>query len=393
MDTMTLESLGIPNPDTFGQSSGDDQTTQDSINNSTDPQSISVESRLDSIFGNREQTSNQQSQQPENKNQGDATQQKQTQPQQTTAGQQQAQTQQPTTSNQQPAGQTQPQQLTPELFADASKKTFIGDDGQLNTQKVNDYFLTGKNSLLSQPIVSETVTEAPKSEVTEVDPVQDYQKAVSEIYNNMPQLLDELQKKGMSIEQGYQAIKEHVSNLAVQRDMKASAIAEVKKYSAEFAKELAESRENKITAQIHRNVTELARPLDGLVPGVPGEQVLNQFILSPKYGGQYLDKLFRDQNPGYKNLKPEELKETSSKWFRKFQSDPEAMAMVAEFGRARWLVEQLPAIMQHGQQIGAQKAANAHETRMGGPTNMQGQQMSSGYSQRTNQFLGIDSVN
>jgi hypothetical protein len=159
--------------------------------------------------------------------------------------------------------------------------------------------------------------------------------------------------------------------------------------------EIEEARNNRIEAAINRNVTEFSKEVEGLVPGMNGQQILNQFILAPKYGGSELDRMFAKDHPEAKGLPEAERVKVTQEWFRNFQTDRAAMAHVAEFGRLRWQVEQFKPILEHAQMIGAGKVANSREAGIGRPSPvLNGQRAVSGNSKMENFFSsGYDSVN
>jgi hypothetical protein len=284
---------------------------------------------------------------------------------------------------------------TPELgFVEASKKAFLSADGQgVDTQKVSDYFLNKGKSFQQFAETAPDLTEKAgvKKEEAVLTPEQEYTKSVSEIFNTLPDILKEEAAAGFTPEQTLQRLINTVTGLTSTRDQRTELSKERERLANEFKGEVAEIREAKITSQINRNITELGSHLEGLIPGVKGGDVLNKFVLAPEYGGKMLDAMFRRDNPDFASVPEADRKAKTQEWFKNFQTNRQDLAMVAEHGRAMWMLEQLPGIISHAQTVGAAKAANTREAGAGKPSGLNAP--SRGADSALSGFLGYDTVN
>jgi hypothetical protein len=298
--------------------------------------------------------------------------------------QQQSQQQQPTSNQQQ-----QPVDFAKQ-FAEGSQKAFFDDSGELNSQKVQDFFLSKGKSILKfeAPVTS---AEAPKHD-TVLDPEQEYRDNVQKLFVGFRHGVDQLKAQGRTEADILNIIAQQLDTYEQSKNSKIEFANARKEHEKLFEAELSEIRENKLTAKISQNYAELSDGFKGLIPGMEGSQVLDSFVLRPEYGGKLTDYLFRKENPNVDKMPEAERKPVIEKWFKNFQADKQAMSFVAEFGRAQWAIAQLPNILEHAQKVGASKATNVREARIGAPSNITAPQKSVGNS-AVAQFLGYDSVN
>ena len=278
------------------------------------------------------------------------------------------------------------------LFAEASPKAFFSESGDLNTAKINDYYLTNGKSFMKY-VENAPAPEAVAPVDTKPDPEKEYREKVAQVTDNIEAILVDQINKGFTPEQTLQNIAEHFKGLKneyQQRlDVKTAIEAEAKRFAPEFEK----SKQSERLAAINRNVAELSSGLNDLIPGMNGMQVLNQLMLVPKYGGAEIDRLFLRDNPGALKLAPEEKDKVAKEWFAKFQANKSEMAHVAEFGRLRYLVDNFKPILEHAQQVGAQKVINKGEAEIGKPSNLVKFQKPNGQPSEVDKFFGVDSVN
>lgn len=301
------------------------------------------------------------------------------------------QNQQPNQDQAPQPNQQQQQPLAEVPFEDASKNAFLAQDGNLDTQKISETIALDKTLYSGEE--SFVQEEPPKNEA--IDPRAEYESEVKEIFDNFDAIVADLVQKGHDEANAVKMVRQHIAGLKYQYDQKAFMFEESKKIANQYRSELDQIREDKVKAQVLRNYTELSQPLEKLIPNVPGNKVLDQFVLNKKYGGEVLSMLFKKDNPNFASLPKEEQAKTQEKWLQSFQSNRAMFSMVAEVGRARWFMEQLPNIMQYAQTVGAQKAQNLRESKIGGPSANAGAgpQKGNGFSPSFNEFMGLDSVN
>lgn len=296
---------------------------------------------------------------------------------------------------QQPAAATDPAKA----FAEASGKAFFSDTGELNTQKINDFYLTNGKSFLKYAEQSAAVaTEAQpplQDKAAAIDPEKEYTTKVAWVAENFGVILEDQKKRGFDDATALVNIQQYLTGLISEKATRAELKKTIEEEAKRFAPEFEAARQARIESAINRNVTELSEPLKDLIPGIDGRQALNQLLLTPQYGGATLDWMFRKENPGCEKLPEKERNETARTWFNKFQQDKQAMAFVAEFGRLRWMAENFKPILEHAQKVGAAKVANAAEAGQGAPSGIvQPQKHAPGNSQMEQFFNnGMDSVN
>jgi hypothetical protein len=280
------------------------------------------------------------------------------------------------------------------VFADGSPKAFFTKTGDLDSVKINDYFLTNGKSFMKYAVpTDEQPAAVPVKSEEKPDPIQEYRAKVDELIDKFELVLEDQKTKGFTEAQALLNINEYLISLKTRRDNRLEVKKSIEEAAKEFSPDLEDARNNRINSQIYKNTTELSQGLDDLIPGMKAMDVFNQFVLNLKYGGAKLDWMFKRENPGVMKLSPEERDKVGKEWFRKFQTDKEALAHVAEFGRLRWQVENFKPILEHAQQVGAQKVQNKSEAAIGGPSNIVPFQKLSKPS-IVDQFFGVtESVN
>lgn len=333
----------------------------------------SIENRVDELFG---QTS-----------------QKSAQPQDAAQTAQPQQTVQPGT---QPAQSTQPkQEIDPvKLFAEASPKAFFSESGELDSAKLNDYYLTNSKSFMKF-VTDKPITEiAVEKPVEKPDPNKEYAAKVAEITDDYAAVVEAERAKGFTDTQIQERIHAYFNDLKNKRDNQLAVKREIEEQTKSFAPEIEQSRRDKLAAKVAENITEFSAQLEGLVNGLSGKQVLNMFVLDPKYGGKLLDKLIQKDIPGFAAMKPEDRVPAAKEWFEKFQANKDDLAHVAEFGRLRWQVDNFKGILEHAQNIGASKAQMKLEGELGKPSNIVNFNKNARTASPVDVFMGIsDSVN
>jgi len=278
------------------------------------------------------------------------------------------------------------------IFADASPKAFFNEAGDLDSSKVNDFFFSNGKSLLnfapSTPI--ETVEEKPKEKV---DPEKKYHDDLSAFSENIASEIERRKKEGATAEEILSEIQVYHDGLRSSYKTSLDLKAAIDERASALDSEFNDIREARVKSTIDRNVTELSQQFDGMVNGMTGMQVLNQFILDPKYGGPEIDRQLLKDNPGYEKLSPEKKNETIQKWFRSFQQDRKAMAHVAEFGRLRWLVQNFKPILEHAQRVGAGRMVNSIEAGRRGVSTIQNKTPNMGQKSDLDNFIaGFDKL-
>jgi hypothetical protein len=277
------------------------------------------------------------------------------------------------------------------IFQEASSRVFFTDKGDLDSAKVNDFFFSNGKSLLNFGPVTplDIVEEQPKEKV---NPEAEYHKKLSAFSENVVSEIEKLRDGGATAEDILQAIVDYHSGARSELKTAVDLKTAIDEQARAMASELAEVKQSKAQARIDRNNTELSLKFDGMVNGMTGLQVLNQFILDPKFGGPEIDRQFKAENPGFEKLAPEKKDAVRQKWFRDFQQDKARMAHVAEFGRLRWMMQQMKPILEHAQKVGAVRVANAGEAVRGGVGTIQNNMPSGPKSEFDKFFEGIDRV-
>lgn len=298
---------------------------------------------------------------------------------------------------QQPALSVQPKPVETDpvkLFAEASPKAFFTSTGDLDTAKINDYFLTNGKSFMKIAESSPIDFPAPVMSTIEskVDPQKEYNDKLSYMAEHLEEEVAARRAAGVSEDQINAEITAYYaqarSELKAKQDLRAAIVEETKR----LAPELEQARQDRITALISKNISDLSQGLDGLVQGLSGHQILNQFMLDPKYGGSEVDRMFLRDNPGADKLDVTKRSELAKNWFQTFQQDRRAMAHVAEFGRLRWMVENFKPILEHAQSVGAGKVGIANEAFVGAPSKHINNPVSN-QKNSFDSFFGVDSVN
>lgn len=287
------------------------------------------------------------------------------------------------------ANQEKTNQAAP-TFEESSKQAFLNSEGEIDVEKVSGYFIDKNNAVDFSSIKDEPLSSTPDTETIET-PEDKYHKDVSGIVDSLPDVLKKEQESGFTPEETLQRLINTFNGFSSEREARKGLLMERDGITKQFKDELNQVRADRVNTQIRANTSELGAHYDSLIPGMKGTEVLSSFMLEKKYGGKMLDTLFRKDNPGFAKLPDEEQKTTTEKWFGDFQANKKDMAMVSEFGRAMWLLEQLPGIIQHSQQIGATKKANERESQIGGPSKVN--RDSQGGSSGLGEFFGYDSVN
>jgi hypothetical protein len=276
----------------------------------------------------------------------------------------------------------------PLSFEDASKQSFI-KDGELDSEKIGNYFLNRDRYSVDFSAIKDVPLESKSPELSNESPDDKYYKDVSKIVESLPDIIKDEGQKGFTPEQTLQRLINTFNGFNADRDARKGLLSEREELSKQFKSELDQVRQDKLEARIKNNTAELSSHYDNLIPGVKGSEVLNTFMLDQKYGGKMMDTLFRKENPNFDSLGEDEKKSVTTQWFKSFQGNKRDMAMVAEFGRAMWLVEQIPGIVQHAQRVGAAKDANESETQREKPSKLT--QRSQGTS-KLDAFFGYDTV-
>jgi len=274
-------------------------------------------------------------------------------------------------------------------FVEASRGAFIGQDGGIDSDRVGE-FLSNKGKSFMQ-FATAPLDVAKATEPVKLTPEKEYYDAVNSIAETLPDILEDERAKGFTPKQTLQRLQNTLNGFKSQREQKELMMAELEKSQSAFRSELEQVRDQKVQAQVDRNIAEMGGLLDGMIPGMKGAQVLDKFVLSPDYGGPMLERLFQRDNPDFGKVPEADRKGYTEKWFRNVQANRADLALIAEFGRAKWALEQLPNIAQHGKKIGAQLSQAVQSTRGGQPSQIQAapQKMSSGLSE----FFGHDTVN
>ncbi len=300
-----------------------------------------------------------------------------------------------------PSPQPSPQaEIDPvKVFAEASPKAFFTQTGDLDSAKINDFFLTNGKSFMKFADAPPVETSAPATPTDRPDPLKEYNEKLSWMAEHMGEEVAGRIKEGATHEQVMQEVQEYYAGLRTELKTRLDLRKAIEEETKKLAPELESARQDRINAAINRNIYELSQNCEGLVTGLTGAQVLNQFLLDPKYGGNEIDRQFLREHPEAKKLdlkKPEDAAkhaELSQKWFKDFQQDRRAMAHVAEFGRLRWMfAECLKPMLEHAQKVGAQKVANASEAAIGAPSRI-ANPPSPGKKDDFDTFFGLDAVN
>jgi len=297
-------------------------------------------------------------------------------------------------------GQQQATQPAPDpvkAFDEASQKAFLSDSGELDTAKINDFYLTNGKSILKYAVNAPApVGSAPDftDKVATIDPEKEYSEKVADVAANFGAILEDQAKRGFTGDQALANIRQYLADLTRDRDARLEMKKTIAEEAKRFAPDFEEARQARITAAIDRNTAELSSGLNGLIPGLDGRQVLNQFILNKKYGGEYVNHLFAKAHPEAAKLPEAQRVTVAEKWFDEFQQNRAEMAYVAEFGRLRWMAENMKPILEHAQRVGAAKVQNGREALGIAPSGITTPRKASGISP-TEQFLygGADTVN
>lgn len=298
------------------------------------------------------------------------------------------------TQDEQPASEDKPAEGDkPIEFEEASKQAFLAADGTLDSDKLNGQFLEkGKSfiQMMSQPSQMPKGAATPKTgEVA--DPHQKFNESVAGVTSNLTSLIAQDKEHGFTPEQTLQRLQNTLSGFVQERDSALAIAAERDGLHSEYRNELEGVRMQRIEAEASKNFSELAEGLDNLIPGQSATDTLNKFILSPQYGGRLVDAFFKRDNPDFANVPEAERKAMTEKWLTKFQANKQEFAVAASFGRAMWLQEQLPTILQHAQQMGAQKRTVESEAVGGGRSELGKSQPA--MSSKLSGFFGYDTVN
>jgi hypothetical protein len=297
-----------------------------------------------------------------------------------------------------PSNQPKSENVDPvKLFAENSPKAFFNAEGGLDDGKIKDYFLTNGKSFMKyvdNPAFTNPNVAKPTAIVEKPDPVKEYNEKLDYFTKNYQTLVSERMTQGATHEQIVQETNDYYALLKGELDQKQAMRAQIDEQLKNLSPELEQSRESNITSAINRNIVELSSGLNGLINGLSGEQVLNQFVLNNQYGGKEISRLFNKDNPGADKLTPEEHSKLTAKWFRGFQSDIGEMARVAEYGRLKWQVENMKEVFAYSQQIGAQKVKSQMEAGMGAVSSINSQTPQAAENGPLAKFFGTaDSVN
>ena len=298
------------------------------------------------------------------------------------------------TQGEQPTGEDKPAEGDkPVEFEEASKQAFLTAEGTLDSDKLNGQFLEkGKSfiQMMSQPAQMPKDATTPKTgEVA--DPHQKFNESVTGVSSNLTSLIAQDKEQGFTPEQTLQRLQNTLSGFVQERDSALAIATEREGLHSEYRNELEGVRMQRIEADASKNFSELADGLDNLIPGQSATDTLNKFILSPQYGGRLVDAFFKRDNPDFANVPEADRKAMTDKWLTKFQANKQEFAVAASFGRAMWLQEQLPTILQHAQQMGAQKRTVESEAVGGGRSEVGRQQPA--MSSKLSGFFGYDTVN
>ena len=275
-------------------------------------------------------------------------------------------------------------------FHELSSKALFTEEGEINSEKVSDFFLNDSKSFLSFKAEPEIVP--PAKEFKQVDHVAQYKEKIDSIVDGWDGVVTHLvNDQGLTHEQALNTVGAHLSSLKAQLAQQQQIDEERKQLNSEYRDELQSIREEKIDSIINRNIAELGSTCNDMIPGVDGSTALNHFVLDPKYGGPMVEQMFASANPNFAKLPPEEQESTRGKWFRSFQSNKRSLALVADYGKSRWLVSQLPSIIEKAQRVGAGKLTAQKEAVSGGVSNL-GNSQSATLNPELSEFLGFDSV-
>lgn len=298
--------------------------------------------------------------------------------------------QQPPAQSAQPAAKVETDPA--KVFAESSPKAFFTPTGELDSAKINDYYLTNGKSFMKFADTGTQEAEPTKSPTETTDPMKEYNDQLNYMAEHLGEEIANRKQAGATDEQIVSELVSYYSNARGELKKRQDIRKAIEESTKNLAPELEAARRDRIKASVDRNIAELSAGVEGLVPGLTGYQILNQFLLDPKYGGAEVDRMFMRDNPGANAMKPEDRNAAAKKWFGEFQQDRKAMAHVAEFGRLRWMVENFKPILEHAQKVGAQKVANQGEAGVGSPSKITNQP-SQGQKNALDAWFGVDSVN
>ena len=175
--------MGLPGADPdVKDSSGDNPETDDGMKDLTNS---AIEDRVADLFGRKETSK----EQPDGKKKEDTP--AEEKDKDTDAGDQ----------------KKEPDQKKPDSFEEASKKTFLNEEGEIDSEKVGNYFLDkSKYSLDFSTIKQDPLDNITYKDGEDETPDTKYYKAVSDIVETLPDIIKEESEKGFKPEQTMQRL-------------------------------------------------------------------------------------------------------------------------------------------------------------------------------------------
>lgn len=295
------------------------------------------------------------------------------------------------------------QQAAPN-WSDVSQKAFLDDSGSINMDKVNTYILGGKSMFSFVPMQDASAQQQKNSVEQEITKTPEEQEA--EYRENIRAVsvgwLDKLQdytNQFGSVEKAIQVLRNEnetwYNNHLQQREVEqhlAKVREEVKKELAPLEKVKQEAEDKKREAEISKNLSSLAVNFEGLIPGMDGNQVMDQLIYDPKYAGNAVKMMLADKHPNVFSMPDgEEKNKIVNQFNRELLADSQRLGFLAEYGKMKWIIsDQLPQIIKQAVNNAIANQQASREAAGAGVSKITGGKYDSGIKSASPQIFGID---
>lgn len=295
-----------------------------------------------------------------------------------------------------PAQQTQNgQQQTTEKPAEvdfdaASKKAFYGENGEFDSTKFNDQFVQRKGffkyELPAAPQGAEQAAQVEQPKTPE-QVEQEYRQSYQTMMLGGLARVQELVGLGYTPEQAISIAKQEHEQVVSEHFRTRDFETDREKWRREMDADRQALQTEKQKAISTKNYSEVAQQYNGLIPGVSGSDALSQFVLNPKYGGEYVKAQFFRETPDALKMNDAQRAETFSNWLGKVQGDKQYLQSFAEIGYLRWMRDQLPGMVDYVKKQVATGQQNVAETFVQRPSQIT-KQHSGGTPSKIESFFG-----
>ncbi len=249
---------------------------------------------------------------------------------------------------------------TPDSFVESTQQAFMSD-GELSSETLNSFVSA------EAPSIPDSDIDVANDNDDTIDPEATYKTSVMELTNDLPALFAKDKEDGYTAEETLTRLLEALDEYSETKDSSTKENARFAGIEKRIDGKLNQAHEAKIDARIESITSKMGERYNDVVPGLTGQEVLTQLVLHPKFGGEFVVDQFNKENPKFSGLPEAQQATVKARWFKEFQADSKNMRRAEKIGRAEFLLQRIPNLIQNGIKIGAKKATAQNYTVGGKP--------------------------